>query len=608
MNQKPNRLINEKSPYLLQHAYNPVDWYPWGEEAFEKAQKEDKLIFLSIGYSTCHWCHQMAHDAFSDEKTAKYLNDNYVSIKVDREERPDIDEVYMLACQILSDNCGWPLNVIMTSDKKPIFAATYMPSTETFGIRSLISILKEITTMWVNNRVGINKLESLILNQIEIMQKETQVEGLKEGLKEKINENTLGKAFNIFANSFDKNYGGFGPAPKFPTPHNLSFLLNWYKKSNDSLSLEMVEKTLNSMYQGGIFDHVGGGFHRYSTDSMWRVPHFEKMLYDQALITNVYIEAYETTKNELYADIAKKTLDFVLERLISPEGAFYSGLDADTDGEEGKFYVWTADEVFKCLGADAELFCIFYGITEIGNLESGKNVLYISDSLENFSENYNVNPIEIKEKFDSCLKKMREIRDQRTKPHIDDKIIASWNGLMIKSLAFAGRIFNDEKYTSAAIKSATFITEHLITLEGDVFRSFRQGTSNIKGFIEDYAFLVYGFLELYQATADDSYLELSKKLADKMIAEFYDEINGGFFLTSINAETPLIRLKSTIDQAIPSGNSIAALVLLMLNDIINSNYSDIVNNTFNNLGYVVKMRPTSYSQLLIAFLFSQKPE
>ena len=599
MSKNPNRLINEKSPYLLQHAYNPVDWYPWGEEAFEKSRKKDKLIFLSIGYSTCHWCHQMAHDAFSDEKTAKYLNENYVSIKVDREERPDIDEIYMLACQLLSTNCGWPLNIIMTPEKKPIFAATYMPSKETFGIRAMISVLEEVTDTWLNNRNRISEIESLILTQLEGMQKETSIGEIKES--------TLEKAFNAFKDGFDKNYGGFSTAPKFPSPYNLNFLLQWYKKSNEKYALEMVEKTLTSMYQGGIFDHIGGGFHRYSTDIAWRIPHFEKMLYDQALIVNAYIEAYQITKNELYADIAKKTLDFVLKELTNLEGAFYSGLDADTDGEEGKFYVWTADEIFDFLGSDAELFCIFYGITEIGNLESGKNVLFISDSIENFSKKYNVNPDEIKNKFDSCLKNLYEVRNERTHPHIDDKIIVSWNGLMIKSLALAGRIFNEEKYKTAAIKAEKFINEHLINTNGEVFRNFRQEPSNIQGFIDDYAFFIYGLLELYQATADDKYLKSAKMLIEKMISEFYDEKNGGFFSTSINAESPLMRIKSIVDQALPSGNSIAIFDLLILNDITkNSDYSNIVHKTFNYFGYSVNYFPTSCSQFLISFIFNLK--
>lgn len=596
-NRTPNRLINETSPYLLQHAYNPVDWYPWGKEAFEKAKENDSLIFLSIGYSTCHWCHAMAHDAFSDENTAQYLNENYVSIKVDREERPDIDEVYMLACQLLSDNCGWPLNIVMTPDKNPIFAATFMPTIETFGSRSLISILKEINAMWLGDRNKIIEVGNSIFNKIGSIQ--------QEAVKEGIDKNTLDKAFDLFTKNFDKNYGGFGSAPKFPTPHNLSFLLKMYKKTNNKLALEMVEKTLQSMYQGGIFDHIGGGFHRYSTDSMWLVPHFEKMLYDQALIANVYIEAYQVTKNELYADAAKKTLDFVLKELTNQEGAFYSGLDADTEGEEGKFYVWTVDEIFDCLGADAELFCIFYGVTEIGNMESGKNILFEAYSIEKFSEKYSISPEEIKSKFDLCLKKLYEARNQRKYPHIDDKIIASWNGLMIKSLALAGSLFNEDKYKTAAIRAEKFIRKHLITSEGQVSRSFREQKSNIQGFLEDYAFLTYGFLELYKAKTDVEYLGLAKKLTDNMISEYYDEINGGFFSTSINSETPLTRIKSAVDQAIPSGNSIAVLTLLMLHDITkNTKYLNIVNSTFNYFGHSVNRFPVNYTQFIIAFIHS----
>lgn len=599
MNKKANKLINEKSPYLLQHAYNPVEWYPWGTEAFEKAENENCLIFLSIGYSTCHWCHQMAHDAFSDEESAKYLSENYVSIKVDREERPDIDEIYMLACQFLSENCGWPLNLILTPDKKPIFAATYMPAEESFGIRSFLSILKEVNKIWQTEPIRILDAGNLVLNELKSIE--------QEAVKENIQENTLEKAFKKFLENFDEEHGGFGMSPKFPTAHSLIFLLDWYKQSNEKYALDMVEKTLKSMYEGGIFDHIGGGFHRYSTDNKWLLPHFEKMLYDQALIAKAYIEAYQITKNEVYANIAKKTLDFAINEMTNKEGAFYSGLDADTEGEEGKFYMWTVDEIFTILEADAELFCIYYGITENGNLEVGKNVLYIPESLEVFSKKNNLNFDETVIKFDICLKKLYKARNQRVRPHIDDKIIASWNGLMINSLAFAGKIFDEEKYTNAAILAANFLKENLITPEGDVFRSYREGKSNIQGFIEDYSFLCYGLLELYQTTSNAIFLEITNKITEKMISEFYDEQNGGFFLTSIKAETPLIRMKYAPDHALPSGNSIAVLVLLRLKDITkNSDYAEFATKTFNCFGQSVNLYPTSYSQLLTALMSSLK--
>lgn len=599
MNKKANQLINEKSPYLLQHAYNPVDWYPWGNDAFEKAESKNCLIFLSIGYSTCHWCHQMAHDAFSDVESAKYLNNNYVSIKVDREERPDIDEIYMLACQFLSDNCGWPLNIILTPDKKPIFAATYMPSKESFGIRSLLSILKEINKIWQIEPSKILNTGNLVLEKLKSIE--------QDAVKENIYISTFEKAFEIFSKNFDSEYGGFGVAPKFPTAHSLIFLMEWYKKSNEKYALEMVEKTLKAMYEGGIFDHIGGGFHRYSTDNKWLLPHFEKMLYDQALIAKAYIKAYQITKNEIYANVAKKTLDFAINEMTNKEGAFYSGLDADIEGEEGKFYMWTADEIFTILGSDAELFCIYYGVTEIGNLEIGKNVLYISESLEKFSKKNNLNFDETVMKFDICLKKLYEKRNKRVRPHIDDKIIASWNGLMINTLAFAGKVFEEEKYTNAAIMAANFLKENLITPEGDVFRSYREEKSNIQGFIEDYSFLSYGLLKLYQTTLEARFLEIARKITEKMIAEFYDEQNGGFFLTSTKAETPLVRMKYAPDHALPSGNSIAVLVLLMLKDITkNSDYAEFANKTFNCVGQSVNLYPTSYSQLLTALMYSLK--
>lgn len=597
MIKKPNRLINEKNPYLLQHANNPVDWYPWGQEALNKSRKEDKLIFLSIGYSTCHWCHEMAHDAFSDEKTAEYLNDNYVSIKVDREERPDIDEAYMLACQLLSENCGWPLNIIMTPDKKPIFAATFLPSQEGYGRRSFLSILQEIQDMWHIDRNKILNVGDLILTRIDTLQKEI--------LNEEIDKNTLEIAFELFSKSFDRAYGGFGVAPKFPTPHNLVFLLEWYKKNKEAFALEIVSKTLTSMAQGGIFDHVGGGFHRYSTDRTWMIPHFEKMLYDQALIANVYIEAYEITKDELYADVAKETLDFVLNEMTNSEGGFYSGLDADSEGEEGRFYVWTKHDIYKFLDADAELFCEFFGVTEIGNLESGNNVLFVSASLDDVASKFNMTTNSVKNKLHVCLKKLYEARNKRIRPNSDDKVITSWNGLIIQSLALAGKVFNDERYKKAAIKAANFVIKYLITLDGTVIRSYFNGSSNILGFLEDYSFFIYGILELYNTTSDETYLELAKNLADKMIAEFYDKVNGGFYFTSINAEAPIIRIKYVADQAIPSGNSIAALVLLKLGAITNNeNYTDIAKSVFSCFGHNINQSPINYSQFMIAFMNS----
>lgn len=600
MEKKSNRLINEKSPYLLQHAYNPIDWYPWCEEAFQRAHNENKLILISIGYSTCHWCHQMAHDSFSDKDIADYLNSNFISIKVDREERPDIDEVYMFACQLLSDNCGWPLNIITTPDKKPIFAATYLPPIESYGRRSFLSILKEINDMWSHRQDKVLEIADNVFSQIETVQI------LPE--KENIDERTLRKAFDIYEKNFDEIYGGFGGAPKFPTPHNLSFLLECHKRENEPYALKMVEKTLLSMYKGGIFDHIGGGFHRYSTDKTWLVPHFEKMLYDQALISIAYIETYEVTKKEVYADAAKRTLDFVLRDMVSLYGPFYAGIDADTEGEEGKFYVWTKDEIFRILDdEDAELFCAFYGILLRGNLENGKNVLIVSSLVDDLAKKYNLNADEIKSKLGSARQRLNDVRNQRVHPHVDDKILASWNGLTIKALAYAAKVFDEERYKHAAIKAADFILENLVTPEGDVFRSFIHERSNILGFIEDYSFLIYGLLELYKVTDDPKYLEQSQKIASKMISEFYDEAGCGFFLSSVNADTPLVRMKNALDHAIPSGNSVAVLDLLLLKKLTNnSEYDRYINETFSCFGLGVNQYPTSYAQLLLAFMYFLK--
>lgn len=600
MNNKPNKLINEKSPYLLQHAYNPVEWYPWGEEAFEKAKIENRLIFLSIGYSTCHWCHQMAHNAFSDDTTAKYLNGNYVSIKVDREERPDIDEIYMLACELLAENCGWPLNLIITPDKKPIFATTYLPSKKSQGRPSLTEVLNEINNFWKLNPNKIFEDADKVLNKIQDVQ--------KRSTKEIINISALEQACDVFIKTFDKEYGGFGTAPKFPMPYILFFLLQWYKKSNDKYALEMVETTLKSMYQGGIFDHIGGGFHRYATDKKWLIPHFEKMLYDQALIANAYIEAYQITNNELYAKVAKKTLDFVLNELTNEEGAFYSGLDADTEGEEGKFYTWTKAEILNILKSDAEIFCDYYGVTESGNFESRTNILYIANSVEDLSVKYKFSPEEIMHKLDTCSKKLKEIRNKRTYPHVDDKIICGWNGLMINTLAFAAKVFNNDDFKIAAINASNFIIKHLVTSDY-IYRSYRDGKSDIKGFLEDYSFLAYGLLELYKLTFDTGFLDRAEELIGILIAKFYDETDGGFYSTSIDSEEILTRIKSPIDNVMPSGNSIAALNLINLAKATkNRDYIKFATNTFNCFGHSVNSFPTAYAQLLIAFLYSLKPK
>lgn len=596
-NKKANRLINETSPYLLQHAYNPVDWYPWAEEAFRRAEEEDKLIFLSIGYSTCHWCHAMAHDTFENIPTAEYLNKNYISIKVDREERPDIDNAYMLACQILSQQCGWPLNIIMTPDKKPIFAASYLPPIEAYGMRSFVSILEEINEVWKNDKPRVAELGSTVIQRIRIIQEENT-----EG---EVGRNTLLRAYQDFENNFDEEHGGFGREPKFPTPHNLSFLLRWYKTTAEKKALHMVESTLKKMYHGGIFDHVGGGFHRYATDNRWRFPHFEKMLYDQALITNAYLEAYQVTGKQFYADVARRTLDYVLEELTSPEGGFYCGVDADSQGEEGKFYVWSRDEILEILREDAGLFCEFYGISQTGNFDKDKNVLYISCPPKEFAEKSGISLEEVNSKLKSGLKKLQEARNHRPQPHIDDKILTSWNGMMIKAFALGGRVLNEDRYKLAAIRAGEFAMDNLTDANGTLLRSYRKGKSNINGFLEDYAFLAYGFMELYESTYDTVYLKLAIDLTDKMIDEFYDDEAGGFFSSAKSADSPIQRMKDAADQTIPSGNSIAALLLSELADITeNISYSELADELFRTFANSINHMPAVYSQFLSALIYS----
>ncbi|MEI7473981.1 MAG: thioredoxin domain-containing protein [bacterium] len=596
-NRKPNWLINEKSLYLQQHAYNAVDWFPWCDEAFEKAKKEDKPIFLSIGYSSCHWCHVMAHESFDDNEIAKYLNENYIAIKVDKEERPDLDDIYMTVCQLLSTSCGWPLNIVMTPEHEPFWAGSYFSIKASQDEPAFIDILKELNKLWHKNPIRIFEIIDKISEQMTIIQNKSSTE-------EEINRNVLNKAFDLLKESFDNIHGGFEKAPKFPAPHKINFLLAKYNATAETEALDMAEKTLLSMYQGGIFDHIGGGFHRYSIDDKWHIPHFEKMIYDQALIANTYIEAYQLTKNELYADIAKKTLDFCLRELANENGGFYCGLDSDSEGKEGDFYIWTRDEIFNILGSDAQLFCKFYGITESGNFKNGKNVLYISQDISEFAEKNNLNPIELEEQFENSIKILYDERNKRILPIKDNKILTAWNGLMIKALSLAARVFNEDKYKIAATKTCLFILDTLTTSEGKLFRSHCEGESNIVGFLEDYAFFIYGLLELYEATYEVVYLKLSLNLADKMIEDFYDDENSGFFFTSKSAEPLFFNNKSSFDNSIPSANAIAVLVLQKLADITNNqNYQAIVEKTFKLFNHDINTYPDSHSQFLTALIY-----
>jgi len=560
---KPNRLANEKSPYLLQHATNPVDWYPWGAEAFEKARKEDKPIFLSIGYSTCHWCHVMAHESFEDPDVAKLMNETFVSIKVDREERPEIDNLYMTVCQMITGSGGWPLTIMMDADKKPFTAGTYFPKESRFGRIGMMDLIPRIKDYWENQR---ETLLSSANEVIEQLQKTTRTSG------DELTQDYLEEAFKEANLMFDEKYGGFQGAPKFPTPHKLLFLLRYWYRTQNAKALEIVEATLTAMRFGGIYDHIGFGFHRYSTDSMWLLPHFEKMLYDQALTAIAYTETYLATKNELYKNVADEIFTYVLRDMVSEKGGFYSAEDADSEGEEGLFYTWPISEIEDILGKDrTEQFITIYNLEQQGNFvdqatqeKTGKSIPYLKKSLKELALEHDISEEKLREKLEIDRQKLFQFRNNRIHPHKDDKILTDWNGLMIAALAFAGRAFGNAEYIQAAENAAKFILDSLTTKSGRLLHRFRDGEAAIQGMIDDYSFLIWGLLELYQTTFTVSYLKQAITFNNILIEHFWDDQDGGFYFTANDAEELLVRKKEIYDGAVPSGNSVAMLNLIRI--------------------------------------------
>lgn len=538
-----NRLQYEKSPYLLQHKENPVEWYAWGKEAFEKAVKEDKPVFLSIGYSTCHWCHVMAHESFADEEVAEVLNRSFVCIKVDREERPDIDSVYMGVCQMMTGSGGWPLTIMMTAEQKPFFAGTYFPKYSRYGMPGLMELLTQIENMWKTEREKLlaagEKIADFLKQERSSLLASPTKELLERGAAELLQR-------------FDRKWGGFGIAPKFPTPHNLMFLLRYSKAEGNEIALSAVEKTLEGMAQGGIFDHIGGGFSRYSTDEKWLVPHFEKMLYDNALLAYTYLSGYQQTGKELYRDIAVRTLDYVLQELTDEEGGFYCGQDADSEGVEGKYYVFEPGELQDVLGKEWLEFCEYFHITEQGNFD-GKSIP------NRIKEELDIRPDKIK----ACCEKVYAYRKNRASLHKDDKILTAWNGLMIAAFAKAGLLCGNTAYTAAAEKTVSFITHWLIDKNGRLSLRYREGEAAHMGQLDDYAFLAFGLLEVYEVTLQSRYLKQAIHLAEQMVKWFGDE-EGGLYLYAKDAEQLIHRPKETYDGAMPSGNSVAGYVFAKL--------------------------------------------
>ena len=555
---KPNHLIREKSPYLLQHAENPVAWYPWGEAAFQKAKKEDKPIFLSIGYATCHWCHVMAHESFEDEEVAAVLNRHFISIKVDREERPDVDQVYMSLCQALTGHGGWPLSTFMTPEGEPFFAGTYFPKTGRMGVMGFIELLQRVAGLWRTDR------EKILTGSGEIRQ--ALRKEVHPGFAEvSLDLGVLKKGYAQLERTHDERWGGFGSAPKFPTPHHLTFLLRWFRRNGDPQARKMTERTLEAMRHGGIFDQLGLGFHRYSVDEKWLIPHFEKMLYDQALLAMAYTEAYLALGKEEYGKVTREIFTYILRDMTSPEGGFYSAEDADSEGHEGRFYVWRPGEVRSHLGKEeGDLFCRFYGVSPEGNFEEGTSVLHIPRPVEHFAAGEKMGPGELEKTLERGREKLFHVREKRIHPLKDDKVLTSWNGLMIAALAKGYQALGDPLFSDAACRAADFILGQMRTPQGRLYRRWREGEVAISGFLEDYAFLVWGLIELYEATFRVRYLEEAFHLNRLMIELFGDKERGGFYFSGKDNEALITRQKELYDGATPSGNSVAALNMLRL--------------------------------------------
>lgn len=570
---KNNKLINEKSPYLLQHAHNPVDWHPWNEETFELAKKENKPIFLSIGYSACYWCHVMEREVFENEEIAKMMNEYFVNVKVDREERPDVDRVYMNALQAMTGSGGWPMSMFLTPDLKPFYGATYVPPKAKYGRAGFEDVISQIHEVWTN------KEKEVIESSDKIVEKLNEFIEARAQTDSKLSKVTLDNAFTTIKKIYDDEYGGFGSGNKFPRPVTFNYLLDYYYHSKDFASLDMVTYSLKKMYEGGMYDHLSGGFHRYSVDNIWRVPHFEKMLYDQAQLVTTYVNTYLVTKNKFYLFVAEDTAQYVVENLMNKDGGFYSAEDAESalhadkpkEKAEGAYYLWEKEEIEKILTKDeAEIFNFFYGIQNMGNTLNDphevfgkKNVLFIANDVFDTAKQFGKNPEDIAEIIDECRTKLLQERVKRPKPGLDDKILTSWNGLMISGLANLYKVTKNEIILTACIKAVEFIKNNLYK-NNELLHRFRDGESKYDGTLEDYAFLINGLLDLYEATFDIKHLEFAIELNQNTIDKFYDKENAGFFDIAENVKDVILKTKDTYDGAEPAGNSIQIMNLLRI--------------------------------------------
>jgi hypothetical protein len=605
---KANRLIREKSPYLLQHAYNPVDWHPWGEEAFRKAAREDKPVFLSIGYSTCHWCHVMERESFEDEEVAELLNRSFVAVKVDREERPDVDQIYMAVCQALTGQGGWPLTVFLTPDRKPFLAGTYFPKRGRFGRIGLMDLLEHIERRWREDR---ETLVSVGDRLVEAIRGEGEGRKRAEGGTEQRawDPELADKAYAQLEALFDIKYGGFGRSPKFPCPHQLMFLFRWHRFTGDERALEMAVRTLDGMARGGIRDHIGEGFARYSTDEQWLVPHFEKMLYDNALLAMAYTEAWQLTGEERHADAARGIFRYVGRDMTGAEGEFHSAEDADSEGEEGKFYLWTPAEAADVLGEDdARWFCELYGITEEGNFEGRSIPNLIGADPDAVARRAGMTKEELLRRAAEAREKLLARRSGRVRPHKDDKVLTSWNGLMIAAFAKAAAAFGEPAWAETARRAEAFLWRRLRREDGRLLARWRDGEAAVTGFVDDYAFYVWGLLELYHATFDAAYLERAVRLSREMIRLFWDEEEGGLYFYGADAEALIHRPKETYDGALPSGNSVAAANFVRMARLTgDETWASHAERLFGALAGRVGRYPAGHTMLLSAWLHASAP-
>jgi uncharacterized protein YyaL (SSP411 family) len=599
---KPNRLANETSPYLLQHAYNPVDWYPWGEEAFEKARRENKPLLLSVGYSACHWCHVMAHESFEDPETAALMNDLFVNVKVDREERPDIDNVYMTATQALTGQGGWPMTVFLTPEGQPFYAGTYFPPQDNYGRPGFPRVLQSIRRAWDTDR------ENVIQSAGQITEHLKNAAARSADGSGEVPAEVLDRAVEVFRRQYDPHWGGFGQAPKFPAPSNLEFLLAHHARqpgSGEPSALEMVLHTLRRMARGGIYDHLGGGFARYSVDTMWLVPHFEKMLYDNAQLARVYLHAFQLTGDPSFERVVRETLAYLVREMRDDRGGFYSAQDADSEGIEGKYFVWAENEVDEVLGEDAALFKAAYGVTTGGNFEDPhhpefgrRNVLSFPRETEDLEREFGVDAGRLGAKLEELRGKMLAIRERRVRPGLDDKVLTSWNGLALGAFAEAARVLGDAEYRGIAEANAAFIYSTMWR-DGRLLHTYRAGQARIDGLLEDYALYGLGLLELYRATGDLAHLEWAKEMWEVLLARFHDAAGGGFFETAVDGEKLVVRQKPFFDAAIPGGNGAAALLGAWLGRYYGTaGWENIARRTVGNVQDHLAAAATGFGSLL----------